>query len=211
MSDIQRGITFTTSIPDAASAHQLVDNAVILPAFITTKATAPPSSADSFIFSKNGALRRCTLDTLINAFPRGAAANVFSLRKLGTQATMAAAGNDPRFPAQFTGLRKANNHGPDTAAVPKDTAFPSKSLDGAHTIVDWDQADVFHDDLATPKTYTFTNVRDGRTIQFIIKLNGRAVTLPAAIGTVVIGTGTTFLHLILTKSVLGITGLQIKI
>lgn len=101
MADIQRGITFTNSIPDAASAHQLVDSATILPAFITGKTISTPATGDSFVFSKNGALLRCTLAGLIGAFPTGGAANIAALRKLGTAADTAAAGNDPRFPARL--------------------------------------------------------------------------------------------------------------
>lgn len=210
MSDIQRGVTFTTNIPDAATAHRLVDDAVILPAFISGKTVATPVSGDAFVFLKNGALRQCTLAGLIGAFPNGGAANVFALRKLGTTATSAAAGNDPRFPAQFDGIRQANGTSPDTVAAPKDFAFVSKNLNGT-TVIDWDAADVFYDNMAGNKTYTFANVRDGRTISIIFKKNGHTPTLPGAIGTVVVGNGTTFLHVILSKSVLGTTGLQIQI
>ena len=180
MSDIQRGITFTTSIPDAASAHQLVDAAVILPAFISDKASAAPATGDTFVFNKNGALRKCTLQQLISAFPNGGAANVFALRKLGTSAQTAAAGNDPRFPAQITGIRKANGTSPDTAATAKDFNLASKNLAGLTTI-DWDVANVFRDSITANKTYNFANVRDGRTITLVIEHNNHITAFNAAI------------------------------
>lgn len=213
MSDILRGVTFTTGIPDAATLHNLVDSATILPAFISGKALAVPSSGDSFVFvTAGGALRRATLDKLIQGFPRGGAGGVFALRKLGNQAGMAAAGDDSRFPARLTAgsIRKANGTSPDTAAEPQDFRFPSFSMVGK-TIIDWDESDVFTDTLSTNKTYTFSNVRDGRTIQFVVNLNAHTVTMPGAIGVVEVGTGTTIKHYILTKSAVGTTGLCIKI
>lgn len=210
MSDIQRGITFTTSIPDAASAHQLVDNATILPAFVTGKTAAIPTGGADFLFaSPTGALRKCTLTTLIGAFPNGGAASVYALRRLGTTGTTAAAGDDSRFPAVIRGIRQANGPAIDSVATPAQLSFASRPIVGLN--IDWSQSQVFTDSLAGNKTYTFSNVTDGRIVHIIVTLNGRTVTMPVGLAVNTLGTGTTIKHYILVKSAVGTTGLCIAL
>jgi hypothetical protein len=110
------------------------------------------------------------------------------------------------------GIRKANGTVPDTAAKASDLTLVPVNLTGAtKTVVDWSAGSVFYDNMVGNKTYTFNNLTAGESIQLQIKLNGHVPTLPAAIGTVVVGVGTTFLHVYLTNTALGITGLQVKI
>jgi hypothetical protein len=123
---------------------------------------------------------------------------------------MAAPGNDSRFPAIFRGIRVANGPSPDTAAGSPDLTLPNVNLSGK-TVIDWSQGSVFYDSLGANKTYTFIAELNGQSIQLIIKKNGHTPTLPVSIGTVVVGTGTTFLHVFLTNTPLGTTGLQIAI
>ena len=185
MADISRGFTFLPGVPgELAQFHQLVDDATILPTFITSKAVAAPSGAgDYFVFYQagSGAIRRCNHTALVNSFPRGGAANQFALRKLGVGATDAAAGNDVRFPAAITGIRKANGAGPDTVAGAKDLSFAPVNL-AAGTSIDWDAGDVFYSTLTANKVYTFTNARLGRVITVALKLQGHTVTWPALVG-----------------------------
>jgi len=214
MSDIVRGITFTTSIPDAASAHQLVDNAVIQPSFISTKTAGTPADGDSFIYvNSNGAFKRCVLTRLVAAFPSGGPGNEYALRKLGITSETAAAGDDARFPARLHNIRKANFNSPDTDAVPKDFAFASKSLSGI-TVIDWDLSNVFYETLGNNKTYTFLNVRDGRKITLVFKPQGHSITLPGTLSVVGINDelpNPTFIQYEITKSPVGTTALRWKI
>jgi hypothetical protein len=206
MSDIQRGATFTTGIPDAPSLHTLVDAATILPAFVTAKVSAPPASADAFPYVKSGAFRQCTLAQLIGAFPNGGAANISALRQLGTGAGTAASGDDPRFPSRLIGIRKANGPAPDTVATAADLAIAGASLAGI-TAIDWKAYSVLSDNLTGNKTYTFVNTGNGRRIVVAIKLNGFVPTFPAILGTLpVLGSGTTCKTYYFVQSPIGITG-----
>jgi hypothetical protein len=198
----------------AATLNSIVDSATILPGAITEQANAAPTVDDSFLFVDvtSGGLKRCTFQQAINLVPANSPASTAALRKLGVGANMAAPGNDSRFPARFRGIRVANGPAPDTAAVVGDLTLPNVNLTGAaHTVVDWSRGSVFYDSLSANKTYTFEAALNGQSIQLIIKKNGHTPTLPAAIGTVVVGTGTTFLHVFLTNTPLGTTGLQIAI
>ncbi len=216
MADLQKGHTFTegSSGNTAADLNALVDSGTILPAFITGKsAVATLEDVDLALVYDNSAaaMRKVTFANIVGSFPADAAAGTAALRTLGTTSVKAAAGNDTRFPASVTGIRLGAGVGStDTAAEPKDLSFDTVDMDG-ETEIDWDAADVFHDDLAHDKTYTFANTRTGRSIQFIVKLNGHTPTLPVAIGTVAVGSGTTFLHLYITSTELGLTGMQVRI
>ena len=176
----------------------------------------PPTTDDSFLYADgtSGGLKRCTLQQILNQIPTNSPASTPALRRLGVGANMAAPGNDSRFPAKFQGVRRANGNGPDTPALAADFTLPCVNLTGAsHTVIDWSQGSVFYDSLSANKTYTFNlaSILNGQSIQLIIKKNGHTPTLPAAIGTAVAGTGTTFLHVYLTNSPLGTTGLQVAI
>lgn len=210
MGDIQRGVSFTTNIPDAVTLQNLVDQAIILPAFISAKTVATPASGDAFVFLKGsgpGVLRQCTLAGLISAFPANGAANVASLRKLGTNSTDAAAGNDPRFPARLTGIRFANGPGPDTVASVSQLQPIALNLSG-QTNIAWNSAIMFSDSLTANKTYTFSNTANGKRIIVAVKLNGHTATFPAVQnGTVpVIGSGTTVQTYFFLQTPLGTTG-----
>lgn len=204
--EIQRGVTFTTSIPDAPTLHAFLESAIILPAFISDKTIATPGTGDSFVFLKNGVLKQCTLSGLISGIPSGAPPHIYSLRRLGRLASEAAAGNDPRFPAVLVGIRKANQNAPDTVATAGDLAIASQSLVGI-TAIDWRAFNVFSDSLTANKTYTFINPGTGRRITVVVKLNGFTPTFPALAGTLpVIGTGTTYQTFFFTQTALGVTG-----
>jgi hypothetical protein len=194
--DLSKGTTFASGTWTAADLNNLVDNAVILPAAISGKAAAGVASADSFLFlqASSGNLKKCALSDIIAGFPSDAAAATAALRTLGTGATQAAAGNDGRFSSTLAGsvgkLRKigtAGLPGNDVAAGAGDLAFASVNINGG-TAIDWATADVFYDTLtgAAGKTYTFSNVADGRSIIVILDLTtySGAITWPSLFGAV---------------------------
>jgi hypothetical protein len=218
MADIQRGHTFTDGSSGNVSAdlHELVDDATILPEFITGKgAVITLEDTDLFVVYDNSAtaLKKQTFANLKASFPKDDTADTYSLRRLGTTSQKAAAGNDTRFPASVTGIRVGAGAGSnDIAATGKDFRHPvDLSGEDDDTVIDWDIGNVFYDELSANRTFTFANKRIGRSIQIVIKLNGHTPTWPVDIGTVVVGTGTTFLHLFLTYTAEGTTGLQIAI
>jgi hypothetical protein len=216
MADLQKGHTFTegSSGNTAADLNALVDSGTILPAFITGKsAVVTLEDVDLALVYDNSAaaMRKVTFANIVGSFPADAAAGTAALRTLGTTSVKAAAGNDTRFPASVTGIRLGAGAGSaDTAADVDDFTFAPVDLSGV-TVIDWSAGDVFTDDLSGNKTYTFSNQAEGRSIQIIIKRNGHTPTLPVAIGSVLVGAGTTFSHSFLTYTSLGTTGLQIAI
>lgn len=214
MAQIQRGFTFEDGgSGDASELHSLVDDAVILPGFVTDQANAAPAGTDSFVYYKSAAgLRKCTLSQLVAAFPTDAAANVASLRKLGTSAGMAAAGNDARFPAQVTGLRKGNGTSADTAAQANDVVFPKDLANGA--TVDFTTGGVFYASLNANRTYTLTNGRVGQTVVLLVKLNGHTTGISNAVlgGSLpTVGSGTTAKEYHLTITPYGVSGYCINL
>lgn len=215
MPDLSRGTTFTTGIPDAASLHNLVDAGTVLPAFILSKPTATPGDGDQFVFVSGGAYKRCSLRTLVAAFPNGGSPSTFALRRLGTTAQAAAAGNDSRFPATLPAgsIRVAQGTSADTAATPSDLTFPVYSLIGK-TEIDWSKSNVFFDTLtANGKTYSFSHLANGRSIQVIINLAGHTIpTMPGLFATVGASTPA-YLHYFLTytSGLAAVSGLLVKI
>lgn len=196
MAKLSKGTTFSDgSSYNAASLNNLVDQASVLPGIITEFASSTPDVADSLLIydTSASALAKCTITDLIAAFPNDPVAATKGLRSLGTGAQQAAPGNDTRFGATLSGsvgkLRLIGTNGlasNDTGAAPKDLAFASSNLSGG-TAIDWDVADIFYDTLSgsAGKTYTFSNVRDGRVIT--IMLNTAAftgtITWPTTAGT----------------------------
>jgi hypothetical protein len=211
---LQKGHTFHDGDTGVAAAtlNSLVDSGTILPGAITEQTAGAPTTDDSFLYADGttGGLKRCTLQQVLNTIPANSPASTAALRKLGVGANMAAPGNDARFPAILRGIRVANGPSPDTVAGSPDLTLPNVNLSGK-TVIDWSQGSVFYDSLGANKTYTFIAELNGQSIQLIIKKNGHTPTLPVSIGTVVVGTGTTFLHVFLTNTPLGTTGLQIAI
>lgn len=215
MAKLSRGHTFTDgSTAVAADLNTLVDSAAILPGAITEQAGATPANADSFLIYSASAsdLRKCTLADVVAAFPNDAIAATKSLRSLGTTSTQAAAGNDTRFPADVTGIRKSAGGGSsDIAAVPKDFAFPPVNL-AAGLSIDWDAGDIFYDTLtgSVSYAYTFANVRAGRVIQVILKTLGYTgtITWPTLLGTAPIQTNGSTVHTFtFVNSALGTIGI----
>jgi hypothetical protein len=191
----------------AATLNSFVDSATILPGVITEQAATLPTFTDSFLFAGANGLKQCTAENILGLIPINAGASTASLRELGILGNQAAAGNDTRFPAQITGLRKGNGVGADTAAVPKDTLFPPVVLTANQTI-DWDAADVFTRDMAASETFPMINFRVGRTITIIFKLNGHAAVLTSSPSPRIttLGTGINYWYITLTTSALGIMG-----
>jgi hypothetical protein len=213
MSDIQKGVTFHTGDEVTnSSLNNLVDDAIILPGFISSKPVGSPAQGDKFVFFKsaNQSLAAVTLNGLISAFPRGGAANAFALRKLGTQAGTAAAGDDSRFPADFIhgGIRKANHNQPDTVATPQDLCFAAKHLSGGSQI-DWSLGELFYDSITANKTYTFANVPTNvaQVITVALQLNGHTVTFPSLLGVAPqINASATVHYFTFIKTPLGVSG-----
>lgn len=162
--DIAKGFTFVAGGTgyDAPALNGLVDNAVILPAFITAKPVATPAVTDSFIFyqASQTRLAKCTGTALVTGIvPANTAAGIASLRKLDTTATGAAAGNDSRFPTAITGIRKGNGASPDTLAAPHDYAFPELNISG--TVIDVSLNPNRFKSVAANTTMSFSNFADG--------------------------------------------------
>ena len=192
MSDISKGTTFTNGVSASATdLNNLVDAATIQPAAITGKGAVTPDVADSLLIYDNSgsSLAKCTLQNVIDALPtdNGPAK---SLRTLGPTGNQAAAGNDARFPASVTGIRKSTGAGStDVAATPTDFKFPTQNIN-ALTNIDFNAADIFYDTaLSANKVYTFSNVGAGRSIVIQINQNGHTVGFPA--GVLILGTPST--------------------
>ena len=209
-SQLSRGFTFIdgSSGNTAGQLHSLVDSGTILPGSITEWSVATPAAGDRFVFYQGatGALKQATLGGILGNVSANGPDNVASLRKLGTAATMAAPGNDRRFPAQLTGIRAANGVLPDTVATAADLQLAGKSLVGI-TAIDWSAFEVFSDNLTGNKTYTFSNTGNGRRAVVAIKLNAFTPTFPAIQGTLpVLGSGTNYKTYYFVQSPIGITG-----
>jgi hypothetical protein len=190
MAKLSKGTTFSDgSSANAAALNNLVDNATVLAGIITDWGAVTPDVADSILIYDSSAanLAKCTLANVISLIPSSAVAGTPALRALGAGSTDAAAGNDSRFPASVTGLRKGAGAGSsDTAAGPNDMRFASSNL-GTGTDIDWSLADIFYStSLDANKTYTFSNVTDGRVIMLLVNQNSKTITLPG--GWTTIGT-----------------------
>lgn len=197
MAKLQKGTTFLNgNTYQDSDFNNLVDNATILPGAITEQTAGTPVSADSFLFYSVSAanLRKCTLTDIVGAFPVDQAAGTASLRTLGTSATQAAAGNDSRFPATLTGIRRANGAGADTVATPNQFAFNAVALAGGAS-VDWAAADMFTDSLSADRTFTFANVTNGRQIILALNMNGHTATFPSINGGSVTPSNTVGIHI----------------
>ena len=98
-----------------------------LPGLITEQASGTPAVADSILFYKASTrvLSQNSFTALLAALmPTDPDAATAGMRTLGTTSVKAAAGNDTRFPALVTGIRKsAGNGSTDTAATPPDYAL----------------------------------------------------------------------------------------
>src|SRR5882724_6781853 len=155
MAQFSKGITFLdgTSGHTSSELHQLIENAHILPAFITDQVAVTPTGGDQFIFvqSSSGTLKSVTHSNLVSSFPQDAAANVYSLRRLGVGALMACAGNDIRLRNAITGIRVGAGTAVDRVATPTDLLdtdliIPPKDLSGL-TVINWDLANLFYNDV----------------------------------------------------------------
>lgn len=214
MAKLQKGVTFVDGTTYAAAdLNNLVDLAIILPGAITELSSFTADVADSILYysSSQAALKKTTLQGVINLVPSGSIAATPALRALGTGATQAAAGNDVRFPSSITGLRKGNGASADTAAAAKDLSFAPVAL-AAGTAINWDSSDMFTDTLSGSGalTYTFSNVRSGRVITVILKKGtwtGTTINWPTLIGAVPVpDTSATVFIFTFANSALGTVG-----
>lgn len=200
MAQFSRGITFIdgTSGHTVSEIHALIDNAHILPAFITDQPVATPVTADKFIFQQatTNTLKSISFQGFKDAFPKDAAATVYSLRRLGTAAGMAAAGNDTRLRNPVSGFRFGQGAGTDRAATAADFRF-LKNL-GTGTVINWAEGRVFYATLTGNRTYTVTGGGLGRQIEVDIKLNGFTVTINGVTNLATVGSGTAWARYYLT-------------
>jgi len=142
-----------------------------LPGLITEQASGTPAVADIILFKKvsTGVLSQSSFTALLAALmPTDPDAATAGMRTLGTTSVKAAAGNDTRFPALVTGIRKGGGNGStDTAADQADlpcviraggnsgTAIPLNCVDNLnHTVTMNDNA-----------TITLSNTIDGQIIR----------------------------------------------
>jgi len=135
MADLTSPESFVDGQEDGVTAARLnnhVNGAQIQSAFISGKAAVTPATGDyAVIFDVSGAaLAKCTLAALVAAvYASDPAAGVAGARTLSTTSTTAAAGNDTRFPASVTGIRKSAGVGStDTAAVSSDYAQAASAI-----------------------------------------------------------------------------------
>lgn len=126
MADLSTLELFTDTVPDNAVNAARVNNAFatlrILPEFITSRGAVTPVGGDTIpFFDLSGTvIGKCTFQELFTALA-DPAAGVAGPRTLGTSALKAAAGNDDRFPADVTGIRKGVGAGKnDVAATESD-------------------------------------------------------------------------------------------
>lgn len=193
MAKLQKGKDFTTGSPfSGADLNSLVDAATILPGAITEQSAVTPAGADTvMVYSAAAtALGKCTVTQLFAAQSSDAAAGTPSIRTLGTGAQQAAPGNSTGLSASVAGVRKSTSTAStDVAATAKDFAYASVNITSL-TNIDWDAGDVFVDTLlASNKTYTFSNLRDGRVI--VIKINQNSKTVAFPVGWLLLGTANT--------------------
>lgn len=127
--DILPGEVFTDapnpgSEVSAARLNNFLAGAVIQKELISGKSTVSPSTSDLLMFYdvSGDILGKGTVSSVVGTVALSdQAAGVASMRTLGTSSTSAAAGNDTRFPASVTGIRKGAGAGSaDTAAVVSD-------------------------------------------------------------------------------------------
>jgi len=205
MAQFARGITFLEGSTGhtAAEIHALIDNAHILPGFITDQPQATPVTSDRFgyVQSATNTLKSVTHGNLIASFPKDAAAGIYSLRRLGTAATMAAAGNDSRLRNSVSGFRFGQGAGVDRAVIAGDFKFLNNL--GAGTNIDWNLGNVHYATIAVNRTFTMTNGFAGRQITIIVKLNGHTATVNGVADLVTVGSGTNWARYYLTVPVVG--------
>lgn len=183
MSDILSPETFAdtgaNATVNAARLNNHVNGSTILPAFISGKASGTPVTGDSVVFfSASGAsLLKCTLATILalGAPPADPVAGTAGSRTLGTGAQQAAPGNDTRFPATVTGLRKGAGVGSaDTAGGPADLAFTPAlfTLSAGAASLNCALYDTFSGVLSADATLTLATIPDGSTILVMTQQDG---------------------------------------
>lgn len=175
MADLSSPETWADSGANAAvNAARLtnhVNGATILPAFISGKSTVSPASGDTAIFfqASSGNLVKATLSSILGLVSLPAVdpvAGTAGSRTLGTGAQQAAPGNDTRFPASVTGIRKGAGAGStDAAAVAADLVFaPLSPVNGGGVALSCAVYDKFTVNLTNNTTITFSNIANGATI-----------------------------------------------
>jgi hypothetical protein len=184
MADVTAGETFAdTGAGAAVNATRLnnhVAGLVIIPAFFSGKSSATPLSGDYVLFLQNssGQIRKATWSTALGLVALPAVdpvAGTAGSRTLGTGAQQAAPGNDTRFPASVTGVRKGAGAGStDTAAGPADLAFPlfSASLTAGVVSLNCALYDSFTVLLDANATVTLATVPDNGTILVMTQQDG---------------------------------------
>ena len=157
MSDLLAGENFLPGEDvDAPRLMNAFNSAAIQSAFLTGKTIITPAGADSILFYdlSGTVLGKCTLTELITAL-------------LGSTSSTAAAGNDTRFPATVTGLRKSAGAGStDVAAKGPDLAFtPSTAtLSAGVQTLDCSLYSLFTISISANAVLTLANIPDGGTV-----------------------------------------------
>lgn len=210
MAQLVKGFTFQDGTSgNAAQLNSLVDNGTVASGIIGDQADAVITANDRVLFlqSSTNTLKSRAIDAIIvDRLPLDGPPSVFSLRRLGTGPQNAAPGNDARFPAQITGIRKANNTAADTVAKAQDLVIAPFNLNGA-TAIDWRKSTTFYDTLSANRTFSLTNGVVGQTITVVLKFSGGTHTITftgANIATV--GSGTTYAQCTMTSTPFGVTG-----
>lgn len=123
MADISKGTTFVDgSSYHATSFNNLVDDATILPAFVSAKpATSPATDDKVLLYDASGtALIAPTVADVLDLQIKDAAAGTASMRTLGTSNTQAAQGNLVAYlgtSQTFTGVANKFKHIGGTSGV----------------------------------------------------------------------------------------------
>lgn len=167
------------SAVNAARLTNYVNGATILPAFISGKSSVSPLSGDSIVFfqASSSNLVKSTLGTVLGLVSLPAVdpvAGTAGSRTLGAGAQQAAPGNDTRFPASVTGLRKGGGVGSnDIAATPPDIAFTPTGAGFAGAVtLNCAVSNIFFVTLNANATVTLSSVPDGGTVIVITQQDG---------------------------------------
>lgn len=190
MGDILKGETFVDGQDfTGARANNLVDNAVIQPDFISTKALVTPVTGDHVLVRQatTGLLKRATVGAVSTV-----GGNVQTIELVMPDDEFDVVGGDTG--AVVKTVTWKNVGGNRVFAAPADGSFgqPSirdvvpRDLQLATTIIaasaiDWDLSNYFTKTLGGVTNFTFANVFDGRTIHVAIAHAGHVCHFPASV------------------------------
>lgn len=150
--DLQTGNTFTDGdTVNAAVLNNAVNNATILPTFLSNKGAGTPAPTDLFLFYNGGStsLKQSSLSSL---FSLGMSFNTQNaLTVFAGPGTSGATATNPTW----------------RTLTPHDTSMPTNVT--VNTFIDGVTARTFSRTLSANTTFTFPNLIDGETVTVVVK------------------------------------------